>query len=227
MQAVHRHTHTHTHTHTYTDTCAQHTHIHMHARTHTHVHTHTHTHTHRERERETCILMHKHTVSGLFQQHSSWCWCFDFMLCFWWNSNQSVILTGKVSHQSKASPSHRSTNTTTTTPVHYTSPSSSTQTTSSSAQLLLPWESAYLGEREGQENFLVNPDDYFLPQTEIGKVSPESAADSLRTLSQVGCLIFFAVCPFVSMLRVLKKVWAFKFFKYFLIYFFLWQMVCS
>lgn len=73
----------------------------------------------------------------------------------------------------------------------------------------LPWESVYLGERGGQENFLVNPDDYYSPQAEVGKVSPESAADSLRTLSQV-CMLFSSL-PFHLFVCLLVPFVSFRF----------------
>ncbi|KAK7088015.1 golgin subfamily A member 3-like [Littorina saxatilis] len=86
--------------------------------------------------------------------------------------------------KSKTSPYHTPT-LTTTTPACIQLPITSTQTVSSLVQSPAPWETTYAGDQGGQENFLVNPDDYYLSPSRISKVSPESAAASLRTLSQV------------------------------------------
>ncbi|XP_076452821.1 uncharacterized protein LOC143288332 [Babylonia areolata] len=76
--------------------------------------------------------------------------------------------------------------TTSTTPTTTGPQSTSANSGGSPSQRLpLPWEGRYVGDEEGQENFLVNPDDYLSPAPHAGKVSPEVAAAGLRTLSQV------------------------------------------
>lgn len=48
-----------------------------------------------------------------------------------------------------------------------------------------PWEVDYAGDGSFNDHYLINPDDNFYPAKHPGKISPESAAAGLQTLSQV------------------------------------------
>lgn len=70
-------------------------------------------------------------------------------------------------------------------PSQYSSSSSRRSASATHPDRPLPWEADYAGDCGGQELFLINPNDYYSSPTPAGKVSPESAAAGLRTLSQV------------------------------------------
>ncbi|KAK7483734.1 hypothetical protein BaRGS_00025055 [Batillaria attramentaria] len=65
------------------------------------------------------------------------------------------------------------------------SPSTQKAESASPQHQPLPWEVDYAGDSPHQELFLINPNDYFASSSPSVKVSPESAAAGLRTLSQV------------------------------------------
>ncbi|KAL8611681.1 hypothetical protein ACOMHN_055680 [Nucella lapillus] len=105
------------------------------------------------------------------------------------------LRSGKDPHPGRSSSHTFSTTTTTTT---CTGPQStrvssvlssksplSSSSSSSKPSSLLPWERSNVGQ--GEENFLVNADDYYLGTSKphLGKVSPEVAAAGLQTLAQV------------------------------------------